>query len=306
MFTRRCFACNKNEAGRKCVSTRRESLVRISIDPVNFPCAYTSSTGPPRIRPRKANAGRVCGAEREREDGHTPSNDQFLPGPHSIIPSEDDIRTRRAPPDASSPMPTHVLGIYQYWRPQVPRYAASRPSPPSASPLPHTLASLVSARRGSNPKSRYRRAPLRRGVPPRRAACDRRRAQRAREDGEAAARAEALALTADLQLPAGKLARASSNEMRCTVGRERDIRVRRGERLGCCAKEVEEKDARVELASAVGSGKSWTMQGGSEETQGIIPRCGAVAQVSRGAEELKDRGNTYTMEGQVLEICKRR
>nr|GAT48027.1 kinesin family protein [Mycena chlorophos] len=45
----------------------------------------------------------------------------------------------------------------------------------------------------------------------------------------------------------------------------------------------------------------WTMEGGSTEpTQGMIPR--AVAQVFRVAEELKDKGWTYTMEGQLLEI----
>ncbi|KAJ6579097.1 kinesin-domain-containing protein [Mycena vulgaris] len=50
-----------------------------------------------------------------------------------------------------------------------------------------------------------------------------------------------------------------------------------------------------------GSGKSWTMEGGgTEETQGMIPR--AVAQVFRVAEELKDKGWTYAMEGQFLEI----
>ncbi|KAK6977723.1 kinesin-like protein [Favolaschia claudopus] len=50
-----------------------------------------------------------------------------------------------------------------------------------------------------------------------------------------------------------------------------------------------------------GSGKSWTMEGGdTEETKGMIPR--AVEQVFRVAEDLKDKGWTYTMEGQFLEI----
>ncbi|KAJ7444160.1 hypothetical protein FB451DRAFT_1568451 [Mycena latifolia] len=140
---------------------------------------------------------------------------------------------------------------------------------------------------------------------PCRAACDRRRVQRAREDGEAAARAEALALTTNSPVPAGKTAFVSADEMRCAVGRERGIRAR---------KKVEEKEAHAELAGAVGSRKSWTTDGGacvfpfflslcppalmhlteSEEMQGMIPR--AVVQVFRVAEGLTDKGNTCTTE----------
>ncbi|KAJ7444156.1 hypothetical protein FB451DRAFT_1189699 [Mycena latifolia] len=68
---------------------------------------------------------------------------------------------------------------------------------------------------------------------------------------------------------------------------------------------VEEMEKRVgalraELARAVGSGKSsWTMEGGgSEETQRDPARGGAISGV---AEELNDKGNTYTMAGQVLQ-----
>ncbi|CAK5273470.1 unnamed protein product [Mycena citricolor] len=50
-----------------------------------------------------------------------------------------------------------------------------------------------------------------------------------------------------------------------------------------------------------GSGKSWTMEGGgNDEDRGMIPR--AVAQVFRVADDLKDKGWTYSMEGQFLEI----
>ncbi|KAJ3500189.1 hypothetical protein NMY22_g19341 [Coprinellus aureogranulatus] len=50
-----------------------------------------------------------------------------------------------------------------------------------------------------------------------------------------------------------------------------------------------------------GSGKSWTMEGGpTEDTAGMIPR--AVEQVFRVAEEMKDKGWEYRIEGQFLEI----
>ncbi|KAH6910489.1 kinesin-domain-containing protein [Coprinopsis sp. MPI-PUGE-AT-0042] len=50
-----------------------------------------------------------------------------------------------------------------------------------------------------------------------------------------------------------------------------------------------------------GSGKSFTMEGGSTEaTAGMIPR--AVEQVFRVAEEMKNKGWVYTIEGQFLEI----
>ncbi|KAJ3543865.1 hypothetical protein NMY22_g2980 [Coprinellus aureogranulatus] len=50
-----------------------------------------------------------------------------------------------------------------------------------------------------------------------------------------------------------------------------------------------------------GSGRSWTMEGGpTEGTAGMIPR--AVEQVFRIAEEMKDKGWEYRIEGQFLEI----
>ncbi|TFY69301.1 hypothetical protein EVJ58_g500 [Rhodofomes roseus] len=50
-----------------------------------------------------------------------------------------------------------------------------------------------------------------------------------------------------------------------------------------------------------GSGKSFTMEGGlTETTAGMIPR--AVEQVFRVAEELRNKGWEYKMEGQFLEI----
>ncbi|KAJ7444184.1 hypothetical protein FB451DRAFT_1376513 [Mycena latifolia] len=200
-----------------------------------------------------------------------------------VIPSGGDIRTRRAPPK-HRPMP-------RYWRPQVRRYAAPRPPPPSANSLPYTLTSFASACSGLSPKPRRRRAPPRRA---RRAACDRRRAQRAREDGEAVA-------WRPWRPPASKPARASADEMWRAVGRERDIRVRREERLGCCAKHRRGRRRkrrtgalRAELAGAVGSGKSFTMDGGGVVggDEGMIPR--AVAQVFGAAgqrQHLHDGGS---------------
>ncbi|KAJ7444165.1 hypothetical protein FB451DRAFT_1434630 [Mycena latifolia] len=143
---------------------------------------------------------------------------------------------------------------------------------------PHTLTGLASARRGSNPRSRRRdsssTSASRREA---HAAFDRTCGQRAREDGGAAARTEALALTADSQLPVGKPARASAGEMRRAV-----------------ASEVEEKETRVAARGAAGRAGQWTA--------GARRRRGRSRARWCRSSELKDKGRTYTMGRQVLEI----
>ncbi|KAJ7483659.1 hypothetical protein FB451DRAFT_1393742 [Mycena latifolia] len=96
--------------------------------------------------------------------------------------------------------------------------------------------------------------------------------------------AEVLALKAEVL--AGQTALASADEMRRAVVHERDIRKRVGA-------------LRSELAGAVGSRKSWTMEGGIRRR-----RRGLFRARWRRSSELKDNGHTYTMERQVLEIVR--
>ncbi|KAJ7434238.1 hypothetical protein FB451DRAFT_1468806 [Mycena latifolia] len=203
-----------------------------------------------------------------------------LPSPHNSSQEVKSLKRKVIPSGTTSvqegprPKPRvqcqrDVLVIYKSWRPQVRRYATPRPPPPSADSLPYTLTSFA---RGVIEHLRVELAAqlVTAGA----------RSVRVRTGGrgvEAVACAEALALTADSQPPASKPARASADEMWRAVGRERDIRVRREERPGCCAKHRRGRRRkrrtgalRAELAGAVGSGKSFTMDGGGSAVQEMI------------------------------------
>ncbi|KAJ7483656.1 hypothetical protein FB451DRAFT_1440027 [Mycena latifolia] len=254
--------CDENEAGRKCVhETDQKSftttVTRISFDLVNFPYASTSSTGPPRIRPRKASTGGGYAA---------PSVSAGMATPLQTISS--------------------CPGLTPDWRPQVRRYAAPRPPPPSSASRLRAAARIQSLGVVEHLRAEAYLRAAQLGIADARSLRARtpglRRAGRRSRSRRKCSRAERRAP------PRTRCGAQSAASAISAYGTGNDWAAARGDGGG-----GEEGEARGGAARAQSSRAGWAAgpagrwrAGTSEETQRMIPR--AVAQVF-GAQGQRQR-----------------
>ncbi|KAJ7483668.1 hypothetical protein FB451DRAFT_1364509 [Mycena latifolia] len=225
-----------------------------------------------------------------------------LPGPHNasqtVIPSGDDIRTRRAPPDASSPTPNATSAAST--SADAPKSAiAPRPArlrrPHILFLTPHQPRVCVQRLES---KSRRRRAPPRRGLVTAGARSARVRAARLRRAQRTLRARGGARAHGGLAGARGMPARASADELRCALARECE----EGEgRVRCEAKEKDKRVGalRMELAGAMDA--EWGLRGRYRALSGRVEGLsGDVAGLLREKEVLGGAGHDPARSGAGL------